>query len=104
MQSDYFFFDGVFTDQPIDSHRPGLTNSMSPVGGLVFNGRIPPGVHMQDIIGSSEVQSQTARFEADQEQIAFTRLKPLNPVFPVFVGCSAVQVLIVNSLLIQMFP
>jgi hypothetical protein len=50
MQSDYFFLNGVLADQPIDGNRSGLADSMGSVGSLIFDGRIPPRVHMNDII------------------------------------------------------
>ena len=40
MQVDDILLDGILHHQTIDGHRPFLANPMSPVGGLVLDGRI----------------------------------------------------------------
>lgn len=48
-------FDGIFGDQSVDGHGPELAESVGTVGGLVFDGWVPPRVHMDDVIGGGEV-------------------------------------------------
>ena len=58
MQVLNFFFDGVFSEQVVDGHWFILTQPVRPVGSLVFNGWIPPGVQVDDIVRLSQVQTQ----------------------------------------------
>lgn len=48
-------FDGIFGDQSVDGHGAELSESVGSVGGLVFDGWVPPGVHVDDVIGGGEV-------------------------------------------------
>src|SRR5213083_2518087 len=40
---------------------------MGPVGGLRLDRGIPPGIEMNDGVGGGEIEADTARFQADQE-------------------------------------
>jgi len=104
MQFDYFLLDGVLADQPIDGHRSGLADPVGSVRGLVFNCRVPPRVHVDDIICSGEVEAKATRLQADQEQVTLSGLEGINAYFSLFCRGSAVQVLIMDSLFVEIFP
>lgn len=44
-------FDGILADEFVDDDGFGLSDAVSAVGGLVFDGRVPPGVVVDDGIG-----------------------------------------------------
>ena len=52
-----------------------LPDPMSAIGGLILGRRVPPRIHVDDEVGGREVQAEAARLEADQEDLAATRLK-----------------------------
>ena len=52
------------------------------VGSLVLDGRIPPGIHVDDIIGCSEIKAESAGLEADEKDIALAGLEGLHTFFP----------------------
>ena len=56
--------------QPVDGHRPLLADAVGAVGGLVLDGGVPPGIHVDDVVGGGEVEPGAAGLEADQEEIA----------------------------------
>src|SRR6185312_16370499 len=55
--------DGVGGDQAIDEDRPGLTDAMGPIGGLGFDGGVPPGVAEEDVVGGGQVEAAAAGLE-----------------------------------------
>src|SRR5665647_1538790 len=101
MKLDNFFFNGVLADKPVDGDGPGLANAVSPVGRLILNGWIPPGVHVDDVISRSQVQSQPAGLEADEKEIALAGLKLINLLFALGAVGGAVQIFVGNALSIQ---
>ena len=68
LQLQDLFLHGITGDDLIDEDRFVLPDAMSAVGGLHLDGRIPPGIEMDDIIGGGQVQTHAARFEADEEE------------------------------------
>ncbi len=50
------FFDGVTRDQSMDDDGSLLADAMGAVGGLGFDGRIPPRVEQENMVGGSEIQ------------------------------------------------
>ena len=75
VQLDDLFFDGVARHQPVDGHRALLADAVGAVGGLVFDGRVPPRVHVDHVVGGGQVEAQAAGLEADQEEIALAGLE-----------------------------
>ena len=63
-----FFFDGSLRDEPVDDDGPGLTDSVGAVDGLRLDGRVPPRVEQDDVVGLDEVEPDTARLERDEER------------------------------------
>src|SRR3954470_4166791 len=53
LQFEDFFFNSLASDELVARHYSCLANAMGSVGGLCFDGRIPPGIEMNDRIGSS---------------------------------------------------
>ena len=45
-------------DQVIHEYGAVLSQAMGSIGGLVFDGRIPPGIEEEDMIGGSEVEAE----------------------------------------------
>ena len=55
MERDDALLDGLRQDQPIRCDRPGLTDAVRAVGGLVFDGGVPPWVQVDDVVCSRQV-------------------------------------------------
>ena len=68
-------FDGVMTDKMINGNGLCLTDTVSTVSGLLFDGWIPPRVEVDDIVGSCQVQTYAACLEADKEDGTLAFLK-----------------------------
>ena len=65
LQVQNFFFHGGFGDQFVDKYRPVLADTMGPVGRLIFCGRVPPGVVVNDRVCSGQVEARAASFQTD---------------------------------------
>ena len=52
--------DGVLGDVLVDEDRLGLAEPVDPVEALPLTGRVPGGVQQEEVVGSSEVQSDTS--------------------------------------------
>ena len=50
------FFDRAFGDEPVDRHGTLLAQAVGAVGSLVLHRRVPPGVHVQDVVGRRQVR------------------------------------------------
>jgi hypothetical protein len=48
-------------------HRPSLPQSVHAIAGLLLDGRVPPRVHEDHVVGGRQVQADTARLERDQK-------------------------------------
>jgi len=54
-----------FGDQFDAIHRTFLSDAVRAVGRLIFNGRVPPRVVVDHHVGPGQVESASARLEAD---------------------------------------
>ena len=50
----------LFGDELVDEDRLGLAEPVDPVEALPLTGRVPGGVQQEEVVGSSEVQSDTS--------------------------------------------
>ena len=103
MQFKDLFFDRAASDQPVNRHGALLTNSVSAVGGLVFDGGVRPGMHVDHIVGGCQVQTGAASFQADQKDVAVTRLERVDSFLSLLHRSAAVEVLVRNSALLKVF-
>ena len=53
----------------IDRHVLLLPDAVGPVGSLALNGRLPPWVEVDHVVGAGEVESESARLEAPQIRV-----------------------------------
>ena len=67
MEREDAFFDGVAHDQPDDVHAARLPDTVRPVGGLIFDGGVPPRVEDDDGVGGREVDPDAAGLQAEEE-------------------------------------
>lgn len=67
MEGEDFFFHGAGTDQLVARHDAILADAVSAVGGLGFDGGIPPRIHVDDGVGSGEIETGATRFERQEE-------------------------------------
>jgi hypothetical protein len=74
----------------LDEHRLGLAEAVGAVGGLVFDGRVPPRVVVDHRVGGGEVEADAAGLQADQEDRHLAVLELADRGFPV--GVSPVRV------------
>ncbi len=51
---------------------------MHSISCLIFNSRIPPGIEVDHVVGSGQVQAGAPRLERDQEQITLAILQVLH--------------------------
>ncbi|OPY16926.1 MAG: hypothetical protein A4E69_00099 [Syntrophus sp. PtaB.Bin138] len=104
MELQDFFFDGVLRHQAVHGHGTLLADAVRPVGGLILHRRIPPGVHVDDVVRRRQVEAHAPGPEADEEQGALSRLKGLH-FPPAFLGrCAAVEVAVLDALHLQIIP
>lgn len=96
-------FDGIFGDQSVDGHGAELAESVGSVGGLVFDGWVPPGVHVDDVIGGREVESGAPCFEGDEEQVTVSGLEGIDGFLPFGGWGSTVEVLVFDSDAVERF-
>ena len=79
-----FFFDRVAADEAVGEDVARLAHAVGAVDGLGFDGRVPPGVEQEDVVGGRQVEAQAARFEADQEDAALrVGLEAVDPLLAV---------------------
>jgi hypothetical protein len=104
VQLEDFLLDGTLRDDAIDDDRFGLSDAVRPVGGLIFHGRIPPRVHVDDVIGGGQIQSGTARFERDEECGSVSILECIDFASPLVGGGRAVEVLIGDFFFVEHLP
>ena len=62
--------DGALADQPVHLDGPGLADAVRAVGGLVLDGRVPPAVVVDDVVGAGEVEPGAGGLERQQEHRA----------------------------------
>lgn len=101
MQVDDLLFDRALGDEAIDRHWACLTEAVGAIRSLVFDGRIPPRVHMHHVVGCRQVQAKSARLQADQEDITLARLKCLNAFFSFLGWCAAIEILVGDAFVIE---
>ncbi len=70
-------FDGIFRDEFVDEDGLVLTDAVGAVGGLAFNGRVPPGIVMNHGVGGGQVEADASGLEADQEERDIALLKTM---------------------------
>ena len=51
----------------VDGDVLTLSDAVGTVGGLLLDGGIPPWIQMNDIVGTREVETQSASLEADEK-------------------------------------
>ncbi len=79
-----------------------LANPVGPVGGLVFDGRVPPGVIVNDHVCASEVEAGAASLQGDEEDRFFTAVEGVYKPQALLGGGGAVEVEAVDAFLGQM--
>ena len=90
-----FFFDGAGGDEFVNGDGTLLTDAVGPVGGLGFDGGVPPWVEVDDGVGFGEVESVAAGFEADEKD-TFVRIGLESVDLGGAVGGGAVDVTVVE--------
>ena len=78
VQLQNFLLHSAGGDPTIDCHGLCLADSMDAVGGLLFDGRIPPRIRQNDITGGCQIQSRTASLQADQEEVTLSCLEVID--------------------------
>ena len=102
VQFDDAFLDRVFRHQAVNRDGTQLPHAVGAVRGLVFHGRIPPRIHVDHVIGCRQIDAHAARLQADQENIAFSRLEGIHPALALLHGRTAVEILVADAMLLQM--
>jgi hypothetical protein len=57
LQGEDLLLDAAGDDQLVDENRLVLTETMRAIGGLVLHRRVPPGIVVDDRIGSGQIES-----------------------------------------------
>src|SRR3569623_3584456 len=78
-------------DQTHGCHGAGLADAMGARRGLVLDGRVPPGIHVDDRVGGGQVQAEAACLQRDQEDVCLAGLKSGDALGARFGGGGAVQ-------------
>ena len=63
LQLQDFFFDGVAADEFVGGHDTGLADAVGAVGGLGFDGGVPPGIEVDDGVDGGEIEANAPVFE-----------------------------------------
>ena len=58
-ECEHLLLNGVRGDQAIDVHGAGLPDPVGAVDRLRFDGRVPPRVEQEDVVGLGQVQART---------------------------------------------
>ena len=83
-------FDGAFADKLVDHDVFVLSDAKSTVSGLVFDGRIPPSIEMDDMVGGGEVKSSAAGFDGENhEGRAVVGLESIDQALALFADANA---------------
>src|SRR5688572_17071436 len=101
MQLDNALLDGPLGDKPVNGDRTLLPQAMRTVGGLIFYSRIPPRIHVNDIIRGGQAQSNASSSKANQEYIAFASLKSGDALVARTCRGAAIEVLVRDALAVQ---
>ena len=97
MQLEDLLLDGVGAYKPDHSNVPLLPYSMGTVCSLILDGRVPPRVHQDDVIGGSKVETQSSSLEANKEELAIATLELIDKSLTLIHGCLTVKIEIVDS-------
>lgn len=98
-QTGFFFdhvvdalFDCALGDELVHHDILLLTDAEGAVGGLVFDGGVPPAVEVDDMVSLGQVQTDTARFERQNHKgdIRASGLKGIDDGLALFDGNAAV--------------
>ena len=92
VQAQDFLFDGVLRNEVVDGDVLPLTDAVGTVGSLLLDGGIPPGVEVDDVVGSCQVESQAACLEADEEHGTLAALELLHQLVALLYGHRAVEI------------
>ena len=65
-----FFFERSLGDETVDLNVSLLANAECAVGGLRFDGGVPPQIVMDDLLGSDEVEACATCLEREDEHLA----------------------------------
>ena len=66
--------------QFVDEHGLVMADAVCPVAGLIFHGRIPPGVVVNNRIGGGQVQpGSTCRVQHNPLRLQLASRNPINP-------------------------
>ncbi len=102
VEGDDLFFDGSFGDETIDRNRASLPDAVGAVRGLIFGRGIPPGVHVDDVVGGGEIESETSGFEGNQKDVTFSALKSIDGFLAFFRWGGAIEILVGDAVAIQL--
>ena len=73
LQLEHLLLDGVARDEPVGEHGPRLPDAVRAVDRLRLDGRVPPRVEQEHVLGGGEVQAEAAGLQADEKQRAVRR-------------------------------
>src|SRR5512133_3503225 len=97
MQLDDSFLNRSRGDQPIHGHRAGLPDAVSSVRRLLFGSWVPPGIEVNDVISTGQIQSEPTRLEADEKQFALAVLKGFYAGTALLLRRRTVEILIADA-------
>ena len=103
VQGEDLLLDGVLCHEPIDRHGPLLAEPVGSVGRLILDGRVPPRIHVDDVIGCRQIQSRTTGLERDQKQIPFASLEGINGFLSLGRWSRSIEVLVTDPDAIERF-
>ncbi len=96
-----FLLDGISDDELLDEDGFRLTHTVCSIGCLIFDGRIPPGIHMDHIVGSGEIESHTSCLQTDEKYGYASRIKMFDEPLAFLAFRLTIEIVIGNLFLIQ---
>ena len=97
MQTENLLLDSTLGNKMIYSHILLLSDTVGAVCGLLFYGRVPPRIQMDDIVSACQVQPQTTSLETDKENRTGSMLKVIDHHLSLLYRCTSVQIEMFNS-------
>ena len=101
MELQDLLLDGISDDEFLDEDGFCLTHTVCPVCCLILDSRIPPGIHMDDIVGSGEIESDTSSLQTDKKYGYASRIKMFDEPLAFLAFRLTIEIVVGNLFLIQ---
>jgi hypothetical protein len=103
MQLDDLLLDRVLGDQTVNGNGSRLADAVRAIGGLALDGRVPPRVEVNDVVGGSEIEPEAACLEAHQKERCLASLEGSDALTAGGLGRRAIEVEVAEATFVELF-